>query len=63
MYPGLTSLTMNLGPTELPLIVLFALPGLLVALLLAYWLFRMGKRQGAAEARRELRQDSHADST
>ena len=59
MYPALTSLTMNLGPTELLLIVLVALPGLLVALLLAYWVFRVGKRQGAAEARRELRQDSH----
>lgn len=52
---GPASLAMNLGPTEALLIILVTLPMLLLLPLLLYWVFRLGKRKGAAEAGQGMR--------
>lgn len=52
---GPASLAMNIGPTEALLIILVTLPVLLLLPLLLYWVFRLGKRKGAAEARQGMR--------
>lgn len=58
---GPASMAMNLGPTEALLIILVAVPTLLLPLLILYWVFRLGKRMGAAEARQGMRQHSDLD--
>jgi cbb3-type cytochrome oxidase subunit 3 len=49
---------MNIGPTEALLVALVALPVLVLPLLVVFWAFRLGKRQGAAEARERMSQES-----
>jgi hypothetical protein len=58
MESGPASLAMNIGPTEALLIALVALPVLVLPLLVVFWAFRLGKRQGAAEARERMSQES-----
>lgn len=58
---GLASLAVNLGPTELLLLLLVALPSLLVPLLVLYLVYRLGKQRGVAEAQQRMRQGVSPD--
>lgn len=62
MPHGLAALAVNLGPTEILLILLVTVPILILPVVAVLWVvFRMGKRQGATEARRAMGADTDRD--